>query len=76
MEELYIKRTTKEYEMPFEDGQYSTNLGYTEVFGGQWIDVDEEPEWWMEPLEMEEAHGITTSCIGRMVNEELKKRNL
>lgn len=34
-----------------EDGQYSTDLGYIEVFCGNWV-ADDYPEWYLEEVEL------------------------
>lgn len=38
--------------MPTENGQYSTDLGYIEVFSAHWMNVDEEPKWWLEEIQL------------------------
>lgn len=48
--EFYIKKTVSEDGMPEENGRYSTDLGYIEVFYGKWC-ADEEPKWWLEKIE-------------------------
>lgn len=57
MAEYFAKRFVKEDGMPGDD-QYHTNLGYVEVFAGHWMDVDEEPEWYLEPLTIDLGNRI------------------
>ena len=62
-DEIYIKRFTEKDVMPLDDGQYSTDRGYIELWHGKWCDVEEEPEWWIEPISK-------SDCLESMLPEE------
>lgn len=55
---ILIHRSTKKDGMPTGNGQYSTNLGYVEVFCGHWMDVNEEPLWWLEEVSLSDLIGL------------------